>query len=48
MKDLDNLTMDELHGILTTYEIRTMWENPQSMRKHSKIKKNKLKRTPNV
>jgi hypothetical protein len=22
MKDLDNLTMDEFHGILTTYEMR--------------------------
>lgn len=22
-KDLDSLTMDELHGILTTYEMRT-------------------------
>jgi hypothetical protein len=28
MKDLDSLTMDELHGILTTYEMRTMQENP--------------------
>jgi hypothetical protein len=29
MKDLDSLTMDELHEILTTYEmIRTEKENP--------------------
>jgi hypothetical protein len=28
MKDLDSLTMDELHGILTTYEMRTVQENP--------------------
>jgi hypothetical protein len=26
--DLDNLTMDELHGILTTYEMRTWQERP--------------------
>jgi hypothetical protein len=26
MKDLESLTMDELHGILTTYEIRTKKE----------------------
>jgi hypothetical protein len=28
MKDLDSLTMDELHGILTAYEMRTVQENP--------------------
>ena len=28
MKDLDRLTMDELHGILTICEIRTKKENP--------------------
>jgi hypothetical protein len=28
MKDLDSLTMDELHGILMTYEMRTEKENP--------------------
>jgi hypothetical protein len=28
MKDLDSLTMDELHGILTAYEMRTKKENP--------------------
>lgn len=28
MKDLDNLTMDELHGILTVYEMRIEKENP--------------------
>jgi hypothetical protein len=28
MKDLDSLTMDELHGILIAYEMRTEKENP--------------------
>jgi hypothetical protein len=28
MKDLKKLTMDELHGILTAYEMRTKKENP--------------------
>ena len=28
MKDLDRLTMDELHGILTAYEMRVEKENP--------------------
>jgi hypothetical protein len=27
-KDLDSLTMDELHGILTTYEMRIVQEKP--------------------
>ena len=27
-KDLDRLSMDELHGILTTYEIKTKKEKP--------------------
>jgi hypothetical protein len=26
--DLDSISMDELHGIFTTYEIRTKKENP--------------------
>jgi hypothetical protein len=28
MKDIGSLTMDKLHGILTTYEMRTEKENP--------------------
>ena len=28
MKDLDTLTIDELHGILSAYEMRTKKENP--------------------
>jgi hypothetical protein len=28
IKDLDKLTMDELHGILTAYEMRTEKEKP--------------------
>jgi hypothetical protein len=26
--DLKSISMDELHGIFTTYEMRTEWENP--------------------
>jgi hypothetical protein len=28
MKDLDQLTMDEFHGIFTAYEVRTKKEKP--------------------
>jgi hypothetical protein len=28
MKDLEKLMMDEIHGILTAYEMRTKKENP--------------------
>jgi hypothetical protein len=44
MKDLDKLTMDELHGILTAYEMRTEKENPSKKEasfKASKKMKNK-------
>jgi hypothetical protein len=44
MKDLDSLTMDELHGILTTYEMRTEKENPSNKEeafKYSKKIKNR-------
>jgi hypothetical protein len=40
--NLDNLTMDELHGILTTYEMRTGKERPtkgETTFKESKEKK---------
>ena len=30
MKDLDKLTMDALHGILTTYKMRIEKENPST------------------
>jgi hypothetical protein len=30
IKDIDKLTMDELHGILTTYEMRTEKEKPSN------------------
>jgi hypothetical protein len=45
--DLDNLTVDELHGILTTYEMRvgqekkikgeTTFEASKSRKKHEKV-----------
>jgi hypothetical protein len=44
MKDLNSLTMDELHGILMTYEMRTEKENPlkhESNFKDSKKMNNK-------
>jgi hypothetical protein len=44
MKDLDKLTMDELHGILTAYEMRTEKENSSKKEvafKASKKTKNK-------
>ena len=43
MKDLDSLTMDELHGILTAYEMKTKKENPIKRKttfKASKMTKN--------
>jgi hypothetical protein len=39
MKDLEKLTMDELHGILTAYEIRTEKEKP--VRKEATFKASK-------
>lgn len=44
MKGLDSLTMDELHGILTAYEMRTEKEKPSKREatfKASKKMKNK-------
>ena len=39
MKDLDSLKMDELHGILTTYEMRTKKE--KTSKKEAALKKTK-------
>ena len=42
-ENLDKLTMDELHGILTTYEMRTTQERPsknEATFKASKVSKN--------
>ena len=39
MKYFDSLTMDELHGILTSYEMRIVQD---------KLKRDKLKMTPNI
>lgn len=44
IKDLDKLTMDELHGIITRYEMRTEKENTSKSEaafKASKRMKNK-------
>jgi hypothetical protein len=41
--DLDNLTMDELHGILTTYEMRTGKERPTKGETTFKVSKAKKK-----
>jgi hypothetical protein len=40
MTDLDALTMDELHVILTTYEMRTEKENPLNKEASFKSSKN--------
>jgi hypothetical protein len=47
--DLATMTMDELHGILTTYEMRTEQENPVTKEetfKESKKMKKKYKQNP--
>ena len=36
---LDKLSMDELHGILTTYEMRTKKENPSRKEETFKVSK---------
>jgi hypothetical protein len=40
MKDPEKLTMDELHGILTAYEMRTKKENPSQKEAYFKASKN--------
>jgi hypothetical protein len=39
IKDMDKLTMDELHGILNTYEMRTEKEKPSKREKTCKSSK---------
>jgi hypothetical protein len=41
--DLDNLTVDELHGILTTYEMRIGKEKPAKGETTFKASKSKKK-----
>jgi len=42
MKDLDKLTVDELHGTLTAYEIRIEYDNPPiTSRKETNFKASK-------
>ena len=38
-QDLDKLSMDELHGILTTYEMRIEQENPSKKEVAFKVSK---------
>lgn len=42
--DLDSISMDELHGIFTAYEIRTEQENPDIKKQLSKHPKGQSKR----
>ena len=42
-QDLDKLSMDELHGILTTYEMRTKQEKPSRKEEAFKVSKKKKK-----
>jgi hypothetical protein len=44
IKDLDKLTMDELHGILIAYEMRTKKEKSSNRAAHSKASKNMKKK----
>jgi hypothetical protein len=46
MKDLDKLTMDELHGILTAYEMRIEKEKPS--KKEAISKPQRRQRTKNT
>ena len=46
-KDLDKLIMDELHGILTTYEMRTKQEKPYRKEETFKASKKKNKNNQN-
>jgi hypothetical protein len=39
MKDHDKMTMGELHGILTAYEIRIEKENPSREKQPSKLQR---------
>ena len=43
-KDLDSLTMDELHGILTTYEMKIGNENPSRREEAFKVLKGTKKK----
>jgi hypothetical protein len=45
--NLKNLKMDELHGILTAYEMRMNKKNHQSMKQHSKHKKGQAQKDTN-
>jgi hypothetical protein len=47
MKDLDSLTMDELHGILTVYEMRTKKENHQRKKNPSNPQRRQEKENTN-
>jgi hypothetical protein len=42
--DLNSISMDELHGIFTTYEMRTEQENPDIKKQPSKHPKSQSKR----
>jgi hypothetical protein len=46
--DLEKLTVDELHGILTTYEMRTGTGKTIKRRNNFKDSKTKKKREKNV
>jgi hypothetical protein len=45
---LDSISMDEIHGIFTTYEMRTGQENPDIKKKLSKHPKGQSKRKKNI
>jgi hypothetical protein len=45
-KDIATLSMDELHGILTTYEMRTKHENPSRREATFNASKNTRKKNP--
>jgi hypothetical protein len=39
--DLNSISMDELHGIFTSYEMRTEQENPDAFKESKRSKKKK-------
>ena len=47
IKDLDTMTVDELHGILTAYEMRTKKEDPSGKEVAFKISNQKGTNKPN-
>jgi hypothetical protein len=48
MKDLESLTMDELHEIITSYEMRTKHEKPLKREANCKVAKKQKINNPKL